>query len=224
MKLWKLALLLLITLLTVPAIAAQTDKGLFTFEKTLGITGMPVIQLQMVMPGTTAETLGLEQGDLLVSFHKKDMREEYADSWFRFADHFRTQALMNNARLEIYKLQPDASYLPQEINVHIHTVHNDPVGRYFAGPSNFKYLVQEVTPGGLADQKGIKPNDFIEAVSDAYVTEMTGMAELKAKFEEIAASQDPEVVLVIKTWEQTDVGQKEGKDTRVVKANLKATP
>ena len=67
-----------------------------TFEEALGIRGVPVFQVVGVTPGSVAESIGINRGDLITALNGKNMR--HFGKAHDFSSEMRIEALADRAK------------------------------------------------------------------------------------------------------------------------------
>lgn len=164
----------------------------------LGLRGVPVMFVDRVVSGSAAESVGLDRGDLIVAFNNQDMRQ-YPDH-SSFLAELRIAAIRDVAVLDILKPNDEfTSYVPSEVTVSIAGT----TETYLGLRLHFAYIVREVTTGGLAEQMGITPGDFIDEIDGKDVASLTaGPHGLDRILQDIASRDDPQVVLSLARWER----------------------
>ena len=199
-------------------------------EVILGISGEPVILVKGLEPGSSAELIGLETGDLIVGFKYRSMR--FYRHFFPFYqalssalrndyplmvrsyDKGTDSSLRKNDPLRILRYNKEADrYFPHQLELDIEVPNGAPPG--ISGV--LCYFVMDIKPGGAAQRLGLEAGDFLEQV-DGHP--FTSAGQLDRLLDAAERTPDRRISLVLTRWFPVGDGTLERKYTCRLEGHL----
>lgn len=191
-------------------ILPEPESPEVVMETVLGLTGVPVVQVESVSSGSVGKRIGLENGDLIVAVNGWVLREFHDFS--SFVRHLREEVYFDGTTLDLLRYEPrTGTYFLDQIITYDMPVKNDPAWNSLGIFTAFGYLVLEVKEESPGHRMGVLPGDFIQEINDIRVPQLRGPADLDQVVEELSLRPGEEIRLRVGHWQHLGHGKMLGR-------------